>query len=73
MSHEFILTSSDYENKTIQIKQVLNVFSVMFFRDIGVMVKLYPNMSAVLLHNSQLDHKRVSKQSEEKAKCLKCF
>lgn len=23
------------------------------------MVKLYPNMSAVLLHNSQLDHKRV--------------
>lgn len=30
------------------------------FRDIGVMVKLYPNMSAVLLHNSQLDHKRVS-------------
>lgn len=29
-------------------------------RDIGVMVKLYPNMSAVLLHNSQLDHKRVS-------------
>ena len=24
------------------------------------MVKLYPNMSAVLLHNSQLDHKRVS-------------
>uniref|UniRef100_A0A673B575 Polynucleotide phosphorylase 1 n=1 Tax=Sphaeramia orbicularis TaxID=375764 RepID=A0A673B575_9TELE len=30
-------------------------------RDIGVMVKLYPNMSAVLLHNSQLDHKRVSK------------
>ncbi len=32
----------------------------MCFRDIGVMVKLYPNMSAVLLHNSQLDHKRVS-------------
>ncbi|XP_074532626.1 polyribonucleotide nucleotidyltransferase 1, mitochondrial [Halichoeres trimaculatus] len=28
-------------------------------RDIGVMVKLYPNMSAVLLHNSQLDHKRI--------------
>lgn len=28
-------------------------------RDIGVMVKLYPNMSPVLLHNSQLDHKRV--------------
>uniref|UniRef100_A0A3Q3BFP4 Polynucleotide phosphorylase 1 n=1 Tax=Kryptolebias marmoratus TaxID=37003 RepID=A0A3Q3BFP4_KRYMA len=26
-------------------------------RDIGVMVKLYPNMSPVLLHNSQLDHK----------------
>ncbi|XP_017288428.1 polyribonucleotide nucleotidyltransferase 1, mitochondrial [Kryptolebias marmoratus] len=28
-------------------------------RDIGVMVKLYPNMSPVLLHNSQLDHKRI--------------
>ncbi|KAF7686980.1 hypothetical protein HF521_015373 [Silurus meridionalis] len=28
-------------------------------RDSGVMVKLYPNMSAVLLHNSQLDHKRI--------------
>lgn len=33
---------------------------ILCFRDIGVMVKLYPNMSAVLLHNSQLDHKRVS-------------
>ncbi|XP_078129430.1 polyribonucleotide nucleotidyltransferase 1, mitochondrial [Sander vitreus] len=32
-------------------------------RDIGVMVKLYPNMSAVLLHNSQLDHKRVKHPS----------
>ncbi|KAG2467290.1 PNPT1 nucleotidyltransferase, partial [Polypterus senegalus] len=28
-------------------------------RDIGVMVKIYPNMSPVLLHNTQLDHKRV--------------
>lgn len=36
-------------------------FFMLCFRDIGVMVKLYPNMSAVLLHNSQLDHKRVSK------------
>ncbi|KAG7253828.1 hypothetical protein CRUP_037930, partial [Coryphaenoides rupestris] len=33
--------------------------SIVELRDIGVMVKLYPNMSAVLLHNSQLDHKRV--------------
>ncbi|XP_028324212.1 polyribonucleotide nucleotidyltransferase 1, mitochondrial [Gouania willdenowi] len=32
-------------------------------RDIGVMVKLYPNMSAVLLHNSQLDHKRINHPS----------
>ncbi|XP_029031714.1 polyribonucleotide nucleotidyltransferase 1, mitochondrial [Betta splendens] len=32
-------------------------------RDIGVMVKLYPNMSAVLLHNSQLDHKRITHPS----------
>ncbi|KAG7283163.1 hypothetical protein CRUP_000525 [Coryphaenoides rupestris] len=32
--------------------------SIVELRDIGVMVKLYPNMSAVLLHNSQLDHKR---------------
>lgn len=32
-------------------------------RDIGVMVKLYPNMSAVLLHNSQLDHKRIKHPS----------
>uniref|UniRef100_A0A8C4E6K7 polyribonucleotide nucleotidyltransferase n=1 Tax=Dicentrarchus labrax TaxID=13489 RepID=A0A8C4E6K7_DICLA len=41
-------------------------FSVLFllcFRDIGVMVKLYPNMSAVLLHNSQLDHKRIKHPS----------
>ncbi|KAI4890967.1 hypothetical protein NFI96_031554, partial [Prochilodus magdalenae] len=28
-------------------------------RDVGVMVKLYPNMTPVLLHNSQLDHKRI--------------
>ncbi|XP_059215709.1 polyribonucleotide nucleotidyltransferase 1, mitochondrial [Centropristis striata] len=32
-------------------------------RDIGVMVKLYPNMSAVLLHNSQLDYKRIQHPS----------
>uniref|UniRef100_A0A8C9U0U7 Polyribonucleotide nucleotidyltransferase 1, mitochondrial n=1 Tax=Scleropages formosus TaxID=113540 RepID=A0A8C9U0U7_SCLFO len=32
-------------------------------RDAGVMVKLYPNMSAVLLHNSQLDHKRIKHPS----------
>ncbi|XP_076016579.1 polyribonucleotide nucleotidyltransferase 1, mitochondrial [Genypterus blacodes] len=32
-------------------------------RDIGVMVKLYPNMSAVLLHNSQLDYKRIKHPS----------
>lgn len=32
-------------------------------RDSGVMVKLYPNMSAVLLHNSQLDHKRIQHPS----------
>ncbi|XP_026080492.1 polyribonucleotide nucleotidyltransferase 1, mitochondrial isoform X1 [Carassius auratus] len=32
-------------------------------RDIGVMVKLYPNMSGVLLHNSQLDHKRIKHPS----------
>ncbi|XP_036402616.1 polyribonucleotide nucleotidyltransferase 1, mitochondrial isoform X1 [Megalops cyprinoides] len=32
-------------------------------RDIGVMVKLYPNMTAVLLHNSQLDHKRIKHPS----------
>ncbi|KAM9804124.1 polyribonucleotide nucleotidyltransferase 1, mitochondrial [Neosynchiropus ocellatus] len=32
-------------------------------REIGVMVKLYPNMSAVLLHNSQLDHKRIKHPS----------
>ncbi|KAL4640823.1 polyribonucleotide nucleotidyltransferase 1, mitochondrial [Arapaima gigas] len=32
-------------------------------RDVGVMVKLYPNMTAVLLHNSQLDHKRIKHPS----------
>ncbi|XP_072525922.1 polyribonucleotide nucleotidyltransferase 1, mitochondrial [Salminus brasiliensis] len=32
-------------------------------RDVGVMVKLYPNMSPVLLHNSQLDHKRIQHPS----------
>ncbi|XP_068183367.1 polyribonucleotide nucleotidyltransferase 1, mitochondrial [Antennarius striatus] len=32
-------------------------------RDAGVMVKLYPNMTAVLLHNSQLDHKRIKHPS----------
>ncbi|KAM9600964.1 polyribonucleotide nucleotidyltransferase 1, mitochondrial isoform 2-T2 [Trichechus inunguis] len=28
-------------------------------RDTGVMVKLYPNMTAVLLHNTQLDHRKI--------------
>ncbi|MEE6474717.1 hypothetical protein FKM82_010469 [Ascaphus truei] len=32
-------------------------------RDIGVMVKLYPNMTPVLLHNSQLDHRRIKHPS----------
>lgn len=38
---------------------IIGLKLILCFRDIGVMVKLYPNMSAVLLHNSQLDHKRV--------------
>lgn len=41
-----------------ELKSTLACFSFTY-RDIGVMVKLYPNMSPVLLHNSQLDHKRV--------------
>ncbi|XP_069810335.1 polyribonucleotide nucleotidyltransferase 1, mitochondrial isoform X2 [Dendropsophus ebraccatus] len=32
-------------------------------RDIGVMVKLYPNMTPVLLHNSQLDHRKIQHPS----------
>lgn len=28
-------------------------------RDTGVMVKLYPNMTAVLLHNTQLDQRKI--------------
>ncbi|XP_040207092.1 polyribonucleotide nucleotidyltransferase 1, mitochondrial [Rana temporaria] len=32
-------------------------------RDIGVMVKLYPNMTPVLLHNSQLDHRKIRHSS----------
>ncbi|XP_068597239.1 polyribonucleotide nucleotidyltransferase 1, mitochondrial [Brachionichthys hirsutus] len=32
-------------------------------KDAGVMVKLYPNMTAVLLHNSQLDHRRIQHPS----------
>ncbi|XP_056904006.1 polyribonucleotide nucleotidyltransferase 1, mitochondrial [Takifugu flavidus] len=37
--------------------------TIIEIRDIGVMVKLYPNMSPVLLHNSQLDHKRIKHPS----------
>ncbi|KAH0622870.1 hypothetical protein JD844_025656 [Phrynosoma platyrhinos] len=32
-------------------------------RDIGVMVKLYPNMTPVLLHNSQLDQRKIKHPS----------
>lgn len=32
---------------------------VLFSRDSGVMIKLYPNMTPVLLHNSQLDQRKV--------------
>ncbi|XP_044519287.1 polyribonucleotide nucleotidyltransferase 1, mitochondrial [Gracilinanus agilis] len=32
-------------------------------RDTGVMIKLYPNMTAVLLHNSQLDQRKVKHPS----------
>uniref|UniRef100_A0A8I5ZRL9 polyribonucleotide nucleotidyltransferase n=1 Tax=Rattus norvegicus TaxID=10116 RepID=A0A8I5ZRL9_RAT len=32
---------------------------ISFCRDTGVMVKLYPNMTAVLLHNSQLDQRKI--------------
>nr|XP_033793940.1 polyribonucleotide nucleotidyltransferase 1, mitochondrial isoform X2 [Geotrypetes seraphini] len=37
--------------------------SITEIRDIGVMVKLYPNMTPVLLHNSQLDHRRIKHPS----------
>ncbi|XP_006784041.1 polyribonucleotide nucleotidyltransferase 1, mitochondrial [Neolamprologus brichardi] len=40
-----------------------SVLLLLCFRDIGVMVKLYPNMTPVLLHNSQLDHKRIKHPS----------
>ncbi|XP_061083928.1 polyribonucleotide nucleotidyltransferase 1, mitochondrial [Conger conger] len=33
--------------------------TIIEIRDNGVMVKLYPNMTPVLLHNTQLDHKRI--------------
>ncbi|KAK2489095.1 hypothetical protein MC885_017132 [Smutsia gigantea] len=32
---------------------------ISFHRDTGVMVKLYPNMTAVLLHNTQLDQRKI--------------
>ncbi|KAM8946909.1 polyribonucleotide nucleotidyltransferase 1, mitochondrial [Pelodytes ibericus] len=32
-------------------------------RDVGVMVKLYQNMTPVLLHNSQLDHRKIKHPS----------
>ncbi|MGH0132106.1 UNVERIFIED_CONTAM: hypothetical protein FKN15_018200 [Acipenser sinensis] len=44
---------------TATITEISLRFQLSHYRDIGAMVKLYPNMSAVLLHNSQLDHKRV--------------
>uniref|UniRef100_A0A670I5N1 Polynucleotide phosphorylase 1 n=1 Tax=Podarcis muralis TaxID=64176 RepID=A0A670I5N1_PODMU len=34
-------------------------------RDIGVMVKLYPNMTPVLLHNSQLDQRKDFKKTRK--------
>ena len=33
---------------------------VFVFRDYGVMVQLYPTMQPTLIHNSQLDQKKVS-------------
>uniref|UniRef100_A0A673B8Q0 polyribonucleotide nucleotidyltransferase n=1 Tax=Sphaeramia orbicularis TaxID=375764 RepID=A0A673B8Q0_9TELE len=44
-------------------KDDVSLLVLLCCRDIGVMVKLYPNMSAVLLHNSQLDHKRIKHPS----------
>lgn len=35
-------------------------------RDIGVMVTLYPSMPPALLHNSQLDQRKVSVSFEKK-------
>jgi len=34
--------------------------TIVELRDSGVMVTLYPTMHPVLLHNSQLDHRKVS-------------
>lgn len=56
------------DKSNLSTETASEVFSCSAFRDIGVMVKLYPNMSAVLLHNSQLDHKRVRKSAS--ARCL---
>lgn len=37
--------------------------TIVEIRDIGVMVKLYPEMPPALLHNSQLDQRKVSGRS----------
>lgn len=55
------LNRLDFKASDVAADAAPHVFSASAARDIGVMVKLYPNMSAVLLHNSQLDHKRVRK------------
>uniref|UniRef100_A0A3Q4HHA6 Polyribonucleotide nucleotidyltransferase 1, mitochondrial n=1 Tax=Neolamprologus brichardi TaxID=32507 RepID=A0A3Q4HHA6_NEOBR len=47
----------------VSLPHFSSVLLLLCFRDIGVMVKLYPNMTPVLLHNSQLDHKRIKHPS----------
>ncbi|XP_019372212.1 PREDICTED: polyribonucleotide nucleotidyltransferase 1, mitochondrial isoform X1 [Gavialis gangeticus] len=39
------------------------VATIVEIRDIGVMVKLYPNMTPVLLHNTQLDQRKINHPS----------
>ncbi|KAM8858501.1 polyribonucleotide nucleotidyltransferase 1, mitochondrial [Spinachia spinachia] len=50
--------SKDDQEQQLEFGAIYSA-TIIEIRDTGVMVKLYPNMSAVLLHNSQLDHKRI--------------
>ncbi|XP_069090465.1 polyribonucleotide nucleotidyltransferase 1, mitochondrial [Pleurodeles waltl] len=62
-AQEFIIEAcKDDQDHQLEFGAVYTA-TITEIRDIGVMLKLYPNMTPVLLHNSQLDHRRIKHPS----------
>ena len=58
---EKLLLLQKFHLNRISTRNYINIlFQVVEVKDIGVLVTLYPGMAPALVHNTQLDHRKVS-------------